>query len=273
MSKKVYVKPYPKEFREQVVKLVQLGDRSAASGAGNPRRTSPNISRAPGARSICSTLSPRCNFTTTSRNGSPPTRHACCRRSGLSNRRSAASSRCRAIPTRARRRPCAVGESSRSGPPCGASPGSISPASTASVPARRRPSSPKSASTCPPSPRKALHQLVAPVPANRRLRGQAPAPEEVQRHRRHRVKAGDPDLPHAALRTGLRRYRRERLRSPVPTPAPRQPHRRSQIPRLSTCRAASRAIRSSCLRFVACSPFRRLIVRFPQRNRGCFRPE
>ena len=29
MSKKVYVKPYPKEFREQVVKLVQLGDRSA----------------------------------------------------------------------------------------------------------------------------------------------------------------------------------------------------------------------------------------------------
>ena len=25
MSKKVYVKPYPKEFREQVVKLVQLG--------------------------------------------------------------------------------------------------------------------------------------------------------------------------------------------------------------------------------------------------------
>ena len=24
MSKKVYVKPYPKEFREQVVKLVQL---------------------------------------------------------------------------------------------------------------------------------------------------------------------------------------------------------------------------------------------------------
>ena len=32
MSKKVYVKPYPKEFREQVVKLVQLGDRSAAGG-------------------------------------------------------------------------------------------------------------------------------------------------------------------------------------------------------------------------------------------------
>ena len=29
MSKKVYVKPYPKEFREQVVQLVQLGDRSA----------------------------------------------------------------------------------------------------------------------------------------------------------------------------------------------------------------------------------------------------
>ncbi len=29
MSKKVYVKPYPKEFREQVVKLVQLEDRSA----------------------------------------------------------------------------------------------------------------------------------------------------------------------------------------------------------------------------------------------------
>ncbi len=29
MSKKVYVKPYPKEFREQVVKLVKLGDRSA----------------------------------------------------------------------------------------------------------------------------------------------------------------------------------------------------------------------------------------------------
>ncbi len=29
MSKKVYVKPYPKEFREQVVKLVQLGGRSA----------------------------------------------------------------------------------------------------------------------------------------------------------------------------------------------------------------------------------------------------
>ena len=29
MSKKVYVKPYPKEFLEQVVKLVQLGDRSA----------------------------------------------------------------------------------------------------------------------------------------------------------------------------------------------------------------------------------------------------
>ena len=29
MSKKVYVKPYPKEFREQVVKLVQLGDRNA----------------------------------------------------------------------------------------------------------------------------------------------------------------------------------------------------------------------------------------------------
>ena len=29
VSKKVYVKPYPKEFREQVVQLVQLGDRSA----------------------------------------------------------------------------------------------------------------------------------------------------------------------------------------------------------------------------------------------------
>lgn len=29
MSKHAYVKPYPKEFREQVVKLVPLGDRSA----------------------------------------------------------------------------------------------------------------------------------------------------------------------------------------------------------------------------------------------------
>ncbi len=29
MSKKVYVKPYPKEFREQLVQLGQLGDRSA----------------------------------------------------------------------------------------------------------------------------------------------------------------------------------------------------------------------------------------------------
>lgn len=28
MSKQAYVKPYPKDFREQVVKLVQLGDRS-----------------------------------------------------------------------------------------------------------------------------------------------------------------------------------------------------------------------------------------------------
>ena len=37
MSKKVYVKPYRKEFREQVVKLVQLGDRSALEVAGNSR--------------------------------------------------------------------------------------------------------------------------------------------------------------------------------------------------------------------------------------------
>ena len=29
MSKHAYVKAYPKEFRDQVVKLVQLGDRSA----------------------------------------------------------------------------------------------------------------------------------------------------------------------------------------------------------------------------------------------------
>ena len=28
MSKHAYVKAYPKEFRDQVVKLVQLGDRS-----------------------------------------------------------------------------------------------------------------------------------------------------------------------------------------------------------------------------------------------------
>ena len=29
MSKQVNVKPYPKDFREQVVKLAQVGDRSA----------------------------------------------------------------------------------------------------------------------------------------------------------------------------------------------------------------------------------------------------
>ena len=41
MSKKVYVKPYPKEFREQVVKLVQLGDRDQGrrqDGLSSPER-------------------------------------------------------------------------------------------------------------------------------------------------------------------------------------------------------------------------------------------
>ena len=36
------VKPYPKEFREQVVKLVQLGDRSALGAAGGARPGPPS---------------------------------------------------------------------------------------------------------------------------------------------------------------------------------------------------------------------------------------
>ena len=41
MSKKVYVKPYPKEFREQVVQLVQLEDRDQGrrqDGLSSPER-------------------------------------------------------------------------------------------------------------------------------------------------------------------------------------------------------------------------------------------
>ena len=41
MSKKVYVKPYPKEFREQVVKLVQLAERDQGrrqDGLSSPER-------------------------------------------------------------------------------------------------------------------------------------------------------------------------------------------------------------------------------------------
>ncbi len=42
MSKKVYVKPYPKEFREQVVKLVQQAERDQGrrqDGLSSPERS------------------------------------------------------------------------------------------------------------------------------------------------------------------------------------------------------------------------------------------
>ena len=81
------------------------------------------------------------------------------------------------------------------------------------------------------------------------------------------AEAGDPHLPHAALRRGLPGYRRASLRVAFPPPAPRRSWRRRQVARIRT----RRVDRPSCVKRGEISPSHRSVTSYRWRSLACSR--